>query len=92
MQGATHKSLLISGREQWKPASYRTCPDHSIPWCAILDDEGTVLTNWDSPDGNIGFPNEPKYIEHFLKALAATAPRLTPAQVEELRQALKAKR
>jgi Sigma-70, region 4/Protein of unknown function, DUF255 len=71
---------------------YRPGDDQSIPWCAILDDKGKVLANWEGPDGNIGFPSEAGGIDHFLKILADTAPRLTPAQLTDLRRALEEKR
>jgi hypothetical protein len=29
---------------------YRTGEDRGIPWCAILDADGTMLANWDGPD------------------------------------------
>ncbi len=69
----------------------RQGPDRSVPWCAILDDKGHVLENWDSKDGNIGFPTEAKYIENFLKAIEATAPHINSAQIEELRGAERAR-
>jgi hypothetical protein len=71
---------------------YRKKDDRSIPWCAILDVEGKMLANSDGPDGNIGFPSEPKSTDHFIGMLRATAPRLTPAQLIELRQPLERKR
>ncbi len=70
----------------------RQGPDQSVPWCAILDDKEHVLANWDSKDGNIGFPTEAKYIEHFLKAIEATAPRINAGQLDELRRSLKGKK
>jgi RNA polymerase sigma factor (sigma-70 family) len=67
-------------------------PDQSVPWCAILDDKEHILANWDSKDGNIGFPTESKFIEHFLKALEATAPRINSVQLDELRRSLNGKK
>ena len=67
-------------------------PDQSVPWCAILDDKEHIMANWDSKDGNIGFPTESKFIEHFLKALEATAPRINAAQLDELRRSLNGKK
>jgi RNA polymerase sigma factor (sigma-70 family) len=71
---------------------WRHGPDQSVPWCTILDDMEHVLANWDSNDGNIGFPTEPKFIEHFLKALEATAPQINSAQLDELRRSLSGKK
>jgi hypothetical protein len=67
-------------------------PDQSVPWCAILDDKEHIMANWDSKDGNIGFPTKSKLIEHFLKALEATAPRINSAQLGELRRSLNGKK
>jgi thiol-disulfide isomerase/thioredoxin len=68
---------------------YRGKEGGGIPWCAFLDADGKALANWDGPDGNIGFPTEPKSVEHFLKVLADTAPGITKDQLEDLRQSLK---
>jgi hypothetical protein len=54
----------------------------------VLDPQGKMLANGNSPEGNIGFPNEAAGIDHFLQALAKTAPRMTPEQLNQLRQAL----
>jgi hypothetical protein len=66
----------------------RTRKDGSIPWLAILDAKGKVLVTSDGPKGNIGYPNKPETIEHFLKMLGTTARRLTPEQLAALRRDL----
>jgi RNA polymerase sigma factor (sigma-70 family) len=71
---------------------YRPGKDGGIPWCAILDADGRLLANWDGPDGNIGFPSGAKGIDFFLQVLTRTAPRLTAAQVAELRNGLEGKK
>ncbi len=60
-----------------------------IPWVAILDAQGNVLASSNDAEGkNIGFPYETAGIEHFLKMLSSTGQRITPDQVQQLRQAL----
>jgi RNA polymerase sigma factor (sigma-70 family) len=71
---------------------YRHGEDRSIPWCAILDDKGKVLANWEGPDGNIGFPSGTGGIDRFLHILADTAPGLTPDQLNGIRRALEEQR
>ncbi len=61
-----------------------------IPWMAILDSKGKVLATSDGPEGNIGYPNNPDRIDHFLKMLTATAHRLTSEQLAILRKDLEA--
>lgn len=56
-----------------------------IPWMAILDAKGKVLITSDGPDGNIGCPQEPKDIDHFMKMLTTTARRITHDQLVQLR-------
>ncbi|OWK38479.1 sigma-70 family RNA polymerase sigma factor [Fimbriiglobus ruber] len=67
---------------------YRGKEGGGIPWCAVLDADGKMLANWDGPGGNIGFPTDPKAVEHFLKVLADTAPKLTDGERAKLRRAL----
>jgi thiol-disulfide isomerase/thioredoxin len=59
-----------------------------VPWIAILDAQGKLLANSDGPEGNIGFPTKPQEIDHFLKMLTSTAPRLSAEQLAELRRDL----
>jgi hypothetical protein len=60
-----------------------------IPWVAILDADGKVLTTSDDANGdNIGFPADPAGIDHFLKMLSSSARRMTQNQLKELRSAL----
>ena len=66
----------------------RTRKDGSIPWVAILDAKGNVLVTSDGPKGNMGYPNKPERIEHFLRMLGTTARRLTPEQMATLRRDL----
>lgn len=61
-----------------------------IPWFVVLDGAGKALATSDGPDGNIGYPVEPREIEHFLSMVRKTARRIEPAQVEALGAALEA--
>ncbi len=64
----------------------------AVPWMAVLNTDGVKLADSDSPDGNVGFPSEPEGIDYFIdKMLKPTAQRLTAAQLEELRHALRGK-
>jgi hypothetical protein len=73
-------------------ARYRKKKDDvGYPWCAVLDAEGKMLANWDGPEGSIGFPNELREINYLIKLLKTTAPKITSAQLAELRRALEKK-
>jgi hypothetical protein len=56
-----------------------------IPWSAILGSEGKMLATSDGLGGNIGFPSQPKEIDHFISMLESTAVRMTEAEREKLR-------
>ena len=65
-----------------------------IPWWAILDADGKILTtsNNDEEDGqNIGFPSSISGREHYQKMLEKTAIRLNSMEIYELVEALKKK-
>lgn len=70
-----------------------------VPWYAILDADGRVLATSDAAalkprygNANIGFPSDPAAIEHLLKMLERTAPRLSGEALKELRKALSKQR
>src|SRR5690606_5152591 len=56
-----------------------------IPWLAVLDSDGTVLTTSEGPDGNIGFPSSRADIEHFMSMLNSTRVRLSDDDLKALR-------
>jgi thiol-disulfide isomerase/thioredoxin len=62
-----------------------------IPWFAVIDAKGKVLATSEGPKGNIGFPDKDYEIEHFFSILHTTAKGITPAEIEVLTKALKAK-
>jgi thiol:disulfide interchange protein len=62
-----------------------------IPWFAFVDPKGKALATSDDAKGdNIGFPSEPKEIEHFTKMLETTHRKLTKADIEQLAASLRA--
>jgi thioredoxin-related protein len=71
---------------------YNTNGSGGIPWFAFIDGKDKVLAASDGPRGNIGFPYEEAEIEHFLKMLETSKPRLTRKDLEGLHAALKAER
>jgi hypothetical protein len=56
-----------------------------IPWVAVLDPDGKVLTSF------LGFPSDSTGIEEFVELLNKTAPRLTGEELEGLRRDLRRK-
>ncbi len=56
-----------------------------IPWCAILDSDGKKLTDWDTSDGNMGYPTLPKEFDYLANILKQSAPKITDQQLAELR-------
>lgn len=60
-----------------------------IPWLAILDAEGTPVVTSDGPSGNIGYPMQPKEIEHFLAMLRQTRQKTTDEQLDEIERQLR---
>jgi RNA polymerase sigma factor (sigma-70 family) len=73
--------------------------DGGVPWYAILDADGMVLITSNAPAlkrrgkaMNIGFPSSTEGIEHFVKMLEQTAPRLTKDQLAQVRKALAARK
>jgi len=62
-----------------------------IPWVAILDSDGKMLTNSNSPDGNIGFPSNEKGIAHFMSMLNDSKIRLTDEDLQTLKAGLEKK-
>jgi Thioredoxin-like len=56
-----------------------------IPWCAILDADGKKLADWDTPDGNMGYPTLPKEFDYLANILKQSAPKIAEQQLAELR-------
>lgn len=71
--------------QNWEPIAERLRDgrDGGIPWYVILDGEGKTLITSNVDNGaNMGFPTEPKEIEHFKNMLKQTRVRLTDDEIE----------
>jgi hypothetical protein len=66
----------------------RPDPKGGIPWFAILDSSGKSLASSDGPGGNIGYPAQPKEIDHFLAMIKGQARRIDDTKLAELRKSL----
>lgn len=63
--------------------------DAGIPWIAIVDPAtGAALITSQAEKGNIGYPNEPAEIAHFMKMVESTKSRLTSADLQVLKDSL----
>ncbi len=61
---------------------------HGIPWHAITEPDGTVLTTSDGPLGNIGMPSSVEGIRHFRRMLQSTARRMSTGDIDKLIESL----
>jgi hypothetical protein len=59
-----------------------------IPWFAITEPDGTILTTSHSALGNIGFPGSIEGVRHFRQMLDRTARKLSAAELDELIKSL----
>jgi thiol:disulfide interchange protein len=60
-----------------------------IPWYMTLDAGGKVLSTSDiTPGNNIGFPTEPREIDHFMAMFTAGHKHMTDEQIKTLRDAI----
>jgi beta-lactamase regulating signal transducer with metallopeptidase domain len=59
-----------------------------IPWFAIIDPNGKILTTSETRDGNIGFPDDREGKAHLRQMLQQTARKLTPAEIDSLIQSV----
>jgi thiol:disulfide interchange protein len=61
-----------------------------IPWMVFLDSQSkTMATSDDEKGNNIGFPSEPKEIEHFVKMLEKSHRKLNKEEIDFLATSLK---
>ncbi|XZE18297.1 M56 family metallopeptidase [Pirellulaceae bacterium SH449] len=67
-------------------AKLRDGASGGIPWFAILDSSGNVLSTSNEPESgdNIGFPREASGQKHFANMLKATRQRMTDAEIAQL--------
>ncbi len=70
--------------ERYSPGGF----SGGIPWYLILDRRGKALITSDGPEGNVGYPIQPRGIDHFLSMIEKTSRRIEPAQIERLRSAI----
>lgn len=59
-----------------------------IPWFAITEPDGTVVTTSVGPLGNIGLPGSVESVRHFRKILESTVRRLDSQDVDRLIRSL----
>ncbi len=85
--------LKIDGRFKHSEQVIRRFRDGpgGIPWVGVLSAKFGLLGSSVGPDGNYGFPSDPKSIDRFIWLLERTAPRITIDQLAELRQDLEAR-
>jgi hypothetical protein len=64
---------------------YRPSGEGGVPWCALIDADGKKLGDWDTADGNMGYPTLPKEFDHLERILKLAAPKITDQQLAEMR-------
>ena len=79
---------MTGGKEIQK--RYQPASSGGIPWFAILDAQGKALATSDGPGGNIGYPAQPKEIDHFLSMVKGQGRRIDDSQRDQLRKSLEA--
>jgi thioredoxin-related protein len=77
---------MTGGKEVQK--RYQPASSGGIPWFAILDVQGKALVTSDGPGGNIGYPAQPKEIDHFLSMVKGQARRIDAGQLDQVRKSL----
>ena len=66
-------------------------PTGGVPWYAIVDKSGKIMTTASGPRGNIGYPAEPEGIAHFMKMIRGSATTITAEEFSTVEDALKAR-
>jgi thioredoxin-related protein len=64
--------------------------DGGVPWFAFTDADGKSLATSDGPEGNIGFPAQPREIGHFLKMVKQTYPGVSQPALDEMAEYFRA--
>ena len=77
---------MTGGKEVQK--HYQPATSGGIPWFAILDTRGKALITSDGPGGNIGYPAQPREVEHFLSMVKGQGRRIDDRQLDQLRKSL----
>ena len=78
---------MTHGREVATRLGYKK--GTGVPWSAIVDADGQVLTTSDGPQGNMGFPGNEEGIEHFVTMLSTTRRRNHGSDIEQLVRVLR---
>jgi thiol-disulfide isomerase/thioredoxin len=66
--------------------------DGGIPWFAVVDGQGKVLTTSEGPKGNIGYPDSDVEMAHFTAILKATAKGISGTEMESVLKTFKAQK
>jgi Thioredoxin-like len=85
---------VMGGLDEHAAEVIRQLPEaqgDGIPWFAITEPDGTILTTSHGALGNIGFPGSVEGIRHFRQMLDRTARKLSAAELDELIKSLSAR-
>jgi Thioredoxin-like len=85
---------VMDGLDEHAAEVIRQLPEaqgDGIPWFAITEPDGSILTTSHGALGNIGFPGSVEGVRHFRQMLDRTARKLSAAEVEELIKSLSAR-
>jgi hypothetical protein len=77
---------MIGAKDLFK--KYAGEKSQGIPWFVFLDPAGSALVDSIGPKGNVGFPWEDFEIAHFVTMLEKVHKRITPTDIEFLKQSL----
>ena len=66
-------------------------PVGGVPWYAIVDKSGHVVTTATGPEGNIGYPVGPAGIAHFMTMIRVSSTSLTAEDRQTLKAALESR-
>ncbi len=64
-------------------------PSGGVPWFAILDKEGNVLSTATASRGNIGYPAEPEGIVHFMNMITKASTTIEDTEFATVEKELK---
>ena len=78
---------VMGGLDEHADEVVKELPIHDgdgIPWYAITEPDGTILTTSRGPLGNMGFPTSIEDLRHLRRMLQTTARKLTAAEIDGL--------
>jgi len=82
------QNKLLGARELRKRLSSGK-PSGGVPWFAILDKNGNVLSTATGKRGNIGYPAAPESIVHFMNMLSSSATTISDTEFNTVETELK---